>query len=92
MSTPAFVIGNLTRDPQLNHTSEGTPVTNLTLADNTRRLVDSEWVDGPVTFWVVAAVGSSFRSPTTITARSLPFPSSRAVAVPRTVAASAARR
>jgi hypothetical protein len=29
MSTPAFVIGNITRTPQLSHTGDGTPVVNL---------------------------------------------------------------
>ncbi len=53
MSTPAFVIGNITRTPQLSHTGDGTPVVNLSLAENTRRLVDGEWVDGTTTYWEV---------------------------------------
>jgi single-strand DNA-binding protein len=57
MSTPAFVIGNITRTPQLSHTSDGTPVVNLSLAENTRRLVDAEWVDGPTTYWEVVCFG-----------------------------------
>lgn len=58
MSTSATVIGNLTRDPQLNHTSDGTPVVNLTLAENTRRLVDGEWVDATTTFWEIVVFGA----------------------------------
>lgn len=49
MSSPAFVIGNLTRTPQLSRTTDGTPEVNLTLAENSRRLVEGEWVDGPTT-------------------------------------------
>ena len=54
MSTSVTVIGNLTRNPQLSRTGDGTPVVNLTLADNARRLVEGEWVDGPTTYWQVA--------------------------------------
>ena len=57
MNTPAFVIGNITRTPQLSHTSDGTPVVNLSLAENTRRLVDGEWVDGTTTYWEVVCFG-----------------------------------
>ena len=45
MSTPAFVIGNITRDLQPGHTSDGTPVVNLSLADTT------------TTFWEVVVFG-----------------------------------
>ena len=58
MSTSVTVIGNLTRNPQLSRTGDGTPVVNLTLADNSRRLVEGEWVDGPTTFWQVACFGA----------------------------------
>jgi single-strand DNA-binding protein len=58
MSTPVTVICNLTRNPQLSRTGEGTPVVNLILAENARRLVDGEWVDGPTTFWQVACFGA----------------------------------
>jgi single-stranded DNA-binding protein len=50
MSSPAFVTGNLTRTPQLSRTNDGTPVVNLAIAENSRRLVEGEWVDGPTTF------------------------------------------
>ena len=58
MSTSVTVIGNLTRNPQLSRTGDGTPVVNLTLADNARRLVEGEWVDGPTTYWQVACFGT----------------------------------
>jgi single-strand DNA-binding protein len=58
MSSPAFVIGNLTRNPQLSRTTDGTPVVNLSLAENSRRLVEGEWVDGPTTFWDIVCFGA----------------------------------
>ena len=58
MSSPAFVTGNLTRTPQLSRTGDGTPVVNLTLAENARRLVDGEWVDGATTYWQVSCFGA----------------------------------
>ncbi len=54
---PAIVTGNLTRTPQLSHTSDGTPVVNLTLAENSRRLLEGEWVDGPTTYWDIVCFG-----------------------------------
>ena len=53
MSTPITVIGNVTRNPQLSRTNSGTPVVNLTLAENHRRQVEGEWVDGAVTHWEI---------------------------------------
>ena len=58
MSSPAFVIGNLTRTPQLSRTSDGTPVVNLTVAENSRRQVEGEWVDGPTTYWEIVCFGA----------------------------------
>ena len=58
MSSSAYVIGNLTRTPQLSRTTDGTSVVNLTLADNSRRLVEGEWVDGPTTFWDIVCFGA----------------------------------
>ena len=57
MSSPAFVTGNLTRTPQLSRTTEGAPVVNLTVAENSRRLVEGEWVDGSTTFWDIVCFG-----------------------------------
>jgi single-strand DNA-binding protein len=54
MSSPAFVTGN----PQLSRTSDATPVVNLTLAENSRRLVEGEWVDGPTTYWDIVCFGA----------------------------------
>jgi single-strand DNA-binding protein len=65
MSSPAFVIGNLTRNPQLSRTTDGTPVVNLTLAENSRRLVEGEWVDGPTTFWDIVCFGAQAEHVTT---------------------------
>ena len=58
MSTSVTVIGNLTRNPQLSRTGEGTPVVNFTLAENARRLQDGAWVDGPTTYWQVCCFGA----------------------------------
>jgi len=57
MSSPAIVTGNLTRSPQLSRTSDGTPVVNLTLAENSRRQVEGEWIDGPTTYWDIVCFG-----------------------------------
>jgi single-strand DNA-binding protein len=55
---PAVVSGNITSTSQLTHTSDGTRVVNLSLAENTRRLVDvGEWVDGTTTYWEVVCFG-----------------------------------
>jgi len=44
----AIVTGNLTRDVELRHTPNGTPVTTLRVACNTRRKNQhGEWVDKP---------------------------------------------
>jgi single-stranded DNA-binding protein len=53
----AFVSGNITSTPQLTHTGDGTRVVNLSLAENTRRLVDGKWVDGTTTYWEVVCFG-----------------------------------
>jgi single-strand DNA-binding protein len=49
------ITGNLTRDPELRHTSSGTPVCALRIASNTRRKSGDGWVDKPnyfdVTVW-----------------------------------------
>lgn len=58
MSSTAFLIGNLTRNPQLSRTTDGTPLVNLTLAENSRRLLEGEWVDGPTTFWDIVCFGA----------------------------------
>jgi len=49
------ITGNLTADPELRSTPNGTPVCNLRIACNTRRKSGEEWVDKPnyfnVTVW-----------------------------------------
>jgi single-strand DNA-binding protein len=43
-----ILVGNLTKDPELRHTSGGTPVASMRLAVNTRRRDESgEWSDKP---------------------------------------------
>jgi single-strand DNA-binding protein len=58
MGTPITVIGNVTRNPQLSRTHGGTPVVNLTLAENHRRQVNGEWVDDAVTYWEIVCFGA----------------------------------
>ena len=41
------LVGNLTKDPELRHTSGGHPVCNMRLAVNDRRKVNGEWTDVP---------------------------------------------
>jgi single-strand DNA-binding protein len=57
MSTPITVIGNVTRNPQLSRTNGGTPVVNLTLAENHRRQLEGEWVDAGTTYWEIVCFG-----------------------------------
>lgn len=47
------LIGNLTKDPELRHTSGGTAVCALRIAVNTRAQVDGEWQDKPNYFDVI---------------------------------------
>ena len=39
--------GNLVRDPELRMTAGGTPILNFSIAVNTRKLSNGEWVDQP---------------------------------------------
>jgi single-strand DNA-binding protein len=62
MSSPAYVIGKLTRNPQrsrlrLSRTGDATPVVNHTIAENSRRLLEGEWIDGPTTYWDIVCFG-----------------------------------
>ena len=41
----ALVVGNLTKDPELRYTAGGTAVCNFTVAVNTKRKKDDEWID-----------------------------------------------
>ena len=49
------ITGNLTRDPELRATTNGTSVCSLRIASNSRRKSGDEWVDKPnyfnVTVW-----------------------------------------
>jgi single-strand DNA-binding protein len=47
--------GNLTRDPELRYTPGGAAVCNFAVAVNKRLKVENEWVDGPASFYNVAA-------------------------------------
>lgn len=44
------VTGNLTADPELKFTSNGTPVAVFTIASNERFQQNGEWKDGPTSF------------------------------------------
>lgn len=61
MSTTITVIGNLVEDQiRLNHTSDGTPAANLTIADNTRFYDDraGQWKQaGEATYWNIEVFG-----------------------------------
>ena len=50
--TPITVVGNITSDPELRFTSNGTPVANFTVASTPRRFDKqaNEWVDGEPMF------------------------------------------
>lgn len=41
----AIIIGNLGADPELRHTSNGTPVCNMRIATNERRKDGDDWVE-----------------------------------------------
>ena len=45
------VVGNLTRDPQISFTKDGTSVANFTVASTPRTKVDGEWKDAETTFY-----------------------------------------
>lgn len=51
MSNHITVIGNLTDVPVVREISGGRRVCGFTVADNNRKKVDGEWVDGDTTFW-----------------------------------------
>lgn len=53
------LIGNLTRDPEVRHTSGGQPVVNLGIAWNGRKKQGDQWVDQPH-FFDVTAFGERF--------------------------------
>ncbi len=50
------IVGNLTDDPELRFTTNGTPVANFRLAVNQRiREADGSWRDGEASFFKVNA-------------------------------------
>ena len=51
MANQIMITGNLTRDPELKYTPSVTAITRFTVADNRRKKVDNEWVDGETTFF-----------------------------------------
>lgn len=56
---PGSVAGNLTKDPELRYTGNGTPVSNLRVASS-ERVQDAktgQWQDGPTTFFDVQCWG-----------------------------------
>src|SRR5919108_2000949 len=56
------LVGNLTKDPELRHTSGGTPVCSLRVAVNSRRRDESgQWVDKP-NYFSVSVFGNQAES------------------------------
>lgn len=53
----ATVVGNLTRDPKLSFTANGTAVCEVGLALNSRKKEGDKWVDGPGKFLDVTVWG-----------------------------------
>lgn len=56
---PGSVAGNLTRDPELRYTANGTPVSNLRVAAS-ERVQDAktgEWKDGPTAYFDIQCWG-----------------------------------
>jgi single-strand DNA-binding protein len=58
-----ILVGNLTRDPELRHTTSGTAVCNLRLAVNSRRKdgATGEWTDKP-NYFDIAVFGNQAES------------------------------
>lgn len=56
---PGSVAGNLTKDPELRYTANGTPVSNLRVAVSERiQAADTgEWIDGPTSYFDVQCWG-----------------------------------
>lgn len=50
MENGLTLVGNLTTDPELRFTSNGTAVVNFTIAHTPRVRENGEWVDGPPLF------------------------------------------
>jgi single-strand DNA-binding protein len=47
------IVGNLTEDPELRYTQDGTPVTTFGVAVNARTRQGDEWVEGEPSFYRV---------------------------------------
>ena len=53
MYNKIILIGNLTKDPELKYTPQGTPVCNFRIAVNNRVKKDNDYVDQPLFIGVV---------------------------------------
>jgi len=53
MDTHATITGTITADPTLRFTGSGTAVVGFSLAVNSRKKENGEWVDGPTSFFDV---------------------------------------
>ena len=53
MYNKIILIGNLTKDPELKYTPQGTPVCNFRIAVNTKVKKDNDYVDQPLFIGVV---------------------------------------
>lgn len=51
------IVGNMTRDPEVQYTSSGNALTKFGIAVNTRRKDGDEWVDGDPQFFDVTVWG-----------------------------------
>ena len=55
MTVQVAIEGNLTRDPELKFTPNGAAVCNFGVAVNKKVKEGDKWVDGPVSFYNIAA-------------------------------------
>ena len=53
----AHIEGNLATEPELRFTDGGMAVTTLVVAHSDRRQIDSQWTDGPVSYFDCAVFG-----------------------------------
>ena len=57
MNIPAFLEGNLVKDPEIKYTKDGKPWARMRVAVEEREFVDGEWRDAPASFHDVNAFG-----------------------------------
>lgn len=57
MNIPAYLEGNLVKDPEIKYTKDGKPWARMRVAVEEREFVDGEWRDAPASFHDVNAFG-----------------------------------